>query len=230
MVVVPADTAVANPFEPPALLIVATPVVDELQVTIVVRSWVLLSEKVPVATSCCAVPYAIEGFTGVTAIDVTVADVTVKIADFVLPPNAADIVVVPAETGVASPFEPAALLIVATPVLDELQVADEVRFWVLSLEKVPVTENCCDVPFAILGLAGFTAIDVSVAARASTLTLLPHEKSRHRKATEITEMSNFVPYKNKYFFTLISYPLPYYQWFINYGLTASNAPISKPPP
>jgi hypothetical protein len=37
-------TAVANPLEPAALLTVATPVLDELQVTAVVKSCVVLSE------------------------------------------------------------------------------------------------------------------------------------------------------------------------------------------
>jgi hypothetical protein len=37
MVLVPAATDVARPFEPVALLIDATPVLDELQVTVVVR-------------------------------------------------------------------------------------------------------------------------------------------------------------------------------------------------
>jgi hypothetical protein len=37
-------TAVANPWDPAALLIVATAVLDELQVTAVVKSCVVLSE------------------------------------------------------------------------------------------------------------------------------------------------------------------------------------------
>jgi hypothetical protein len=43
MVVVPVATLVARPRLPPALLIVATPVEDELHVTAVVRSCVELS-------------------------------------------------------------------------------------------------------------------------------------------------------------------------------------------
>jgi hypothetical protein len=45
-------------------------------------------------------------------------------------PDVAVIVVVPAAAAVASPFEPAALLIVATLVLEEFQVTALVRFWV----------------------------------------------------------------------------------------------------
>ena len=43
IVVVPVATLVASPLLPPALLIVAAPVADELQVTAVVRSCVELS-------------------------------------------------------------------------------------------------------------------------------------------------------------------------------------------
>ena len=48
IVVEPAATEAANPETP----IVATPVVDDLHVDVVVRSCVVLSENVPVATSC----------------------------------------------------------------------------------------------------------------------------------------------------------------------------------
>lgn len=44
MVTVPAATAVASPLEPAALLIVAMPVPEELQVTVVVMFWVVPSE------------------------------------------------------------------------------------------------------------------------------------------------------------------------------------------
>jgi hypothetical protein len=49
-------------------------------------------------------------------------------------PDAARIVVDPAATDVARPLEPAALLIVATAVLEELQVAVVVRFCVVPSE------------------------------------------------------------------------------------------------
>jgi hypothetical protein len=56
------------------------------------------------------------------------------------------------------------LLMLATPVPDELQVAEFVRFWVLPSEYVPVAVNCSVVPKAIDGLAGVTAIEVKIAA------------------------------------------------------------------
>ncbi len=51
MVVAPVATAVARP----VLLIVATDVFDELQVTCKVKSWVVPSENVPVAVNCWAI-------------------------------------------------------------------------------------------------------------------------------------------------------------------------------
>jgi hypothetical protein len=58
------------------------------------------------------------------------ATVTLSVVDADTPPETAVIVVVPSATAVASPFDPAALLTVATPVDEELQVTDAVRSWV----------------------------------------------------------------------------------------------------
>jgi len=52
------------------------------------------------------------------------------------------IVVVPAETAVASPLKPAALLIVATDPFVVLHVTDDVRSCVGPIENVPVATNC----------------------------------------------------------------------------------------
>ena len=64
MVVGPAVSACARPVFWPTE---ATAVEDEVQLTIVVRLAVLVSLKVPVAVNCCVLPFAIEGFAGVTA-------------------------------------------------------------------------------------------------------------------------------------------------------------------
>ncbi len=82
------------------------------------------------AANCLVVPFAMLGLAGVTARETSVAAVTVSVVDPDMLPDAAVIVVKPAATGVATPLEPAELLIVATPVLEELQVTDGVRFWV----------------------------------------------------------------------------------------------------
>ena len=60
-------------------MIVATEVVAEAQVTWLVRSSVELSENVPVAVNCSVVPLAMLGLAGVTAIEVSVAGLTVKV-------------------------------------------------------------------------------------------------------------------------------------------------------
>jgi len=75
MVVVPAATAVASPL----LLIVATDVSDELQVTCPVRSKVVPSENVPVAVSCPLIAAGTLGSAGVIDREDRVAEVTVRI-------------------------------------------------------------------------------------------------------------------------------------------------------
>jgi hypothetical protein len=70
------------------------------------------------------------GLVGVTVRETRVAGVTVSVVDADTPLKVALIVVEPALTDVASPFEPAALLMVATPVDEELQVTEAVRSWV----------------------------------------------------------------------------------------------------
>jgi hypothetical protein len=66
--------------------------------------------------------------------DVSVAGVTVRVVAPDMPPDVAVIVVDPVATAVVDPLELAALLIVATPVLDELQVTAVVRFCVVLSE------------------------------------------------------------------------------------------------
>ncbi|MGD0584440.1 MAG: hypothetical protein ABSA86_01505 [Oryzomonas sp.] len=66
-------------------------------------------------------------------VDVTVREVTPE-----TPPNAAVIVVEPAAVAEASPLA----AIVATPVLDDVQVTEVVRFCVEPFEYVPVAVNC----------------------------------------------------------------------------------------
>jgi hypothetical protein len=105
------------------LLIVATPVADELQVTVPVMSCVLLSLYVPVALKAWVVPGAIAGAAGDTAMDTNVA-VTVNVADPVTFPEVAVMVVVPWALAVTNP----PLEIVATVMSDEVQVAVLVKF------------------------------------------------------------------------------------------------------
>ena len=164
IVLVPVPTPVANPPE----VIVATVVVSELHVAVLVRFCVELSENVPVAVNCFVVPLAIEGFAGVTAIDTSVGAVTVRVVVPLRAPEAALIVLVPAATPVANP--PA--LIVATLVVCEVQVTVLVKFCVELSENVPVAVNFLVALFAIEGFAGVTAIDTSVGAVVVTVRVV----------------------------------------------------------
>lgn len=144
IVVEPLPTPVASPFDPSVLLIVATVEGEELHLTEVVKSRVLLSEYVPVALNCSVAPFVIVGFAGVTLSEVRVGDVddTVSIVDPEIPFRAAWIVAFPGPTLVANPFRPAVLLIVATVEGEELHVTALVRSCVLLSEYVPVALNC----------------------------------------------------------------------------------------
>jgi hypothetical protein len=156
IVLVPAATPVANP----PVVIVATLVVSEVHVAVLVRFCVELSEKVPVAMNCFVALLAIDGFAGVTVIDTSVGAVTVSSVVPSTAPEAASTLLVPVANPVANP--PA--VIVTTPVDCELQVTELVKFCVELSEKVPVAVNCSVLPFAIEGFAGVTATDTNVAA------------------------------------------------------------------
>jgi hypothetical protein len=105
IVVEPAVSAVASPLEALALLIVATATVDELQVTDAVRSCVVLSVYVPVAVNCFVNPVTVPGVIGVTAMDTSVAGVTVSVVvpDMPVAGSVAVIVVEPVASDVANP-------------------------------------------------------------------------------------------------------------------------------
>jgi len=156
-------TAVARPFVPVALLGVATPAFEELQVASAVISCVLLLENVPTALNCCVNPVAREATGGVTAIEINTAGVIVNWVDPDLLPNVAVIDAEPAAIVVTSPFEPAALLMAATDVAEEPHVTAVVRFCIEPSEYVPVAVNCWVVPSAMLGLNGAIAKETSVA-------------------------------------------------------------------
>jgi hypothetical protein len=156
IVVLPAFSAEASP----AALIVAVVVLDDAHVTLAVRFCVELSLYVPVAVNCCVPPAATDGFTGVTAIDTSVAAVTVSVVLPEMAPLVAEIVVLPAFNADAKP----ALLIVAVVVLEDAHVTLVVRFCVELSLYVPVAVNCCVLPAATDGFTGVTAIDTSVAA------------------------------------------------------------------
>jgi hypothetical protein len=132
MTVEPAATAVARPLEPAVLLIVATAVDAELQVTDAVMSWLVLFAKMPVAVNCLVVPSAMLGLVGATWIDTSVFTVSMVLPE--TPLNVAVIVVDPVAAAEASPLDAAVLLTVATVVDEELQVTDAVMSWLVLSE------------------------------------------------------------------------------------------------
>jgi hypothetical protein len=160
MVVVPSLFDVASPFKPAVLLIVATPVLVELQATDDVRSCTVVSENVPIAVNCLVLPRAMLVFVGVTTKALSVAAVTESVAELDVTPVKDDVMLAPPTlTAVALPCEPAALLMVATPELDVAQVATVVKIWVVVSASLPVAVNCCVVPLGMLGAVGVTPID-----------------------------------------------------------------------
>jgi len=176
----PAATDVALPLEPAVLLMAATAAVDEFHITVVVRSCVVLSEYVPVAVNCCVVPGAMLGLVGSTAMDTSVAEVAVSEVASDMLPEVAVIVVEPAATEVANPLEPAALLMAATAVVEELHVTVVVTSCVVLSENVPEATNCWFEPLTMLGLVGVIAMDTSVAEVTVTIVdpvMCPHVAS-----------------------------------------------------
>src|SRR5437879_1249444 len=114
MVVLPVATLVARP----CALMLAAAEFDDVQITVVVMSCVLLSLKVPVAVNCLVVPTAMVESAGVTAIDTRVAAVTVTDAVPLTDPEVAVMVAVPVPVLLANPVES----MLATEVEDEDQV------------------------------------------------------------------------------------------------------------
>ena len=139
-VVVPLATLEARPWA----LMVATEADEEDQKTDPVMSCVLESLKVPIAANWRVVSGAMVEFAGVTAIETSVAALTVSDPVPLTLPEVAVMVAVPVPTPDATPF--ASML--ATPVAED----DQVTFCnncVLPSSKVPVAVNCCVVPATI---------------------------------------------------------------------------------
>jgi hypothetical protein len=105
-----------------------------------------------------------EGFVGVTAIDVSTAAVTVTVVVPETPPAVAVIVAFPTALPVTRPWLPGALLTVASVGAEETQLTNAVRFWVVPSEKSPVAMSCSLVPSPIEELGGVIVIAVSTAA------------------------------------------------------------------
>lgn len=97
-----------------------------------------LSVNVPCAANNCDDPRGIDGLLGVTAIEVKVAVVTVRFVAPLVPANAAETVVVPGATPVATPALAEELLTVATDGVDDVQVTADVKSNGWPSAKVPM--------------------------------------------------------------------------------------------
>jgi len=117
MVVAPTVRAIARPVLIPT---VATDVLDELQVTSLLISCVVVSEYVPVALSCSATPTGRPRLAGVTAMPVRAALDTVRLANPDTPPEVAMIDMGP--PAVSPVARPVLRSTVATEGLDELHI------------------------------------------------------------------------------------------------------------
>lgn len=149
MVVDPDESRVAKPLP----LMVAMVVVPLVQATRVVRSLVELSAKVPVAVNC-SVPWVRKtlGLLGVMAIEVNWVVVTIKLA--VSEPESwlAEMVALPAATGVAIPE----LLMVTTVEGEAVHLAVEDTSLESPLTVVPLAVNCTESPTAARRDLGLT--------------------------------------------------------------------------
>jgi hypothetical protein len=106
MIIVPGERAAAKPLP----LIVATDVLDEVQVTLVVISWLVwlvASEYAPVAVNCWVNPAGMVRLAGVTAMEDSDAEVTIRVVFPKISPEGVVILAVmlgePVATAVAKP-------------------------------------------------------------------------------------------------------------------------------
>src|ERR1044071_328506 len=137
MLTLPDETPVAFP-----LLTDATAAFDELQFAWVVSPNAEPSLNVPVAVNCSEAFTGIDALPGVTAIDVSVAFVTVRVAVPTCPAKSAEMLVVPGWTPIAEPTVLCALLMVANAGFEDVQVAKPVRSCLSPLLNVPIALNC----------------------------------------------------------------------------------------
>ena len=158
IVVAPTLEVEAKPFDPGALLIVATPVADELHVTVLVRFCMLPSLYVCVAVNCCVVPKAIEGFVGAMVNDTSAGGPTVTVVEPHTEPAQALTVAEPAAAASAVPRLLASSVTLTATGFDELQLTEASCSVLLSL-NVPIAVKRNALPKGIVGLLGLSEIE-----------------------------------------------------------------------
>ncbi len=161
----PRSTGVTRPLVAASLLTVAMAPSAEVQVTVPVRSCVVLSVKVPVQVICWEVPSGKSETAGVTCNETSSAGVTSRVVDpstWVVGSTALTSAC-PTPVPSARPLLASALLKVATASCEENQVTSWVMSRVVVSEKVPVAVNCWLRPLAMEEAAGVTSIETSAA-------------------------------------------------------------------
>ena len=166
---------VTEPFDTPVTipipLTVATVAAEDVQPATVSTCCVVPSLKFPMACNDNVEPGARPALAGVTVIDVSVAELTFSGDDPVTPPNAAEIVVEPDATPVATPMLPDALLMLAAAVLLLVHTTSCVMFCVLVSLKIPMAVKGCAISGAIVVLEGATTIEATVAVVTSSVAV-----------------------------------------------------------
>src|ERR1700678_2518641 len=108
-----------------------------------------------------------------------VGDVTTRTVLPTIDPVVAVIVEFPVPAALANPLP----LTVTAALLEDAQVLDEVRSWVLPSVYMPVAVSCCEPPVEILAASGLIAID----ANEGGLTVREAEAVRDSKLAVIVE-------------------------------------------
>jgi hypothetical protein len=127
---------------------------------------VLPSLNVPVAEQPSVDAGARTALPGVTAIEISVAELTVSEVEAVTPSSVALILATPGATALATPTD----AIVATPTLSDAHVTSLVMICVLESLNVPVAVNEELVAGAMMRPTGVTEIDSSDAFVTSSVT------------------------------------------------------------
>ncbi len=175
--VVPTPTAVSRP----AALMVTMLVLPVVHVTCVVTLPWVSSEKVAVAVYCWVCPVTRVWLVGETAMELMTRVLTVSWVVAVSAPDLAVMVVVPRATPVARP----ALLMVATPVLEELQAAVLVTSLVVPSASVAFAVYCS----VLLGvMAALTGVRVSATTVPGERKKSPHPTAAVNNATAMIRL------------------------------------------
>jgi hypothetical protein len=130
---------------------------EELHVTLLVKSRTLLSEKAPLTVSCRPDPTIKVGFAGVIVKETSPA--TFSEAELLTLPAVAVNVVAPVASAFTAPALPGALLTVATAGLEEFQMTD-LSICVLPSLKVPVATIGWVCPGIRYELVGDTVMEI----------------------------------------------------------------------